>query len=395
MKVKNKLLFFIVIFIVIFYLLVHFFDDIEIFRVTKNKIPKNFKENIKLFFPKKIQDERNLWRSYVYRSIDILNKANFSFKINSNEKLKEFRNLIIEDYILEEDQVKFSQLKIIKDNSYYEKIKNQLNDTNIFEVSYYNMDHYGIHHRSKNNCDNYELIIYISGHTNSAYENKSFLEFKKNVLNNCYDVLVLGSTGFGLAEISENNFPGQPLNFDKSSIHEIFQYYSDPKFPNKKPLSLMLSGNYYLIKKFIKQNKNYEKIFMVGLSGGGWYTTFLSSIITEINSSYSIAGTQPLVFFVNPLSNEGDWEQHSSSIFKIIDYVDLYLLSTLDKNFKNSRKHFQIYNDQDPCCFTLEVSTKIKKIFNNLNIPNLNIVIWNNNGHSILVKDLIKLLNKS
>ena len=65
---------------------------------------------------------------------------------------------------------------------------------------------------------------------------------------------------------------------------------------------------------------------MVGLSGGGWYTTFLSSIITEINSSYSIAGTMPLIFYLDPLINAGDWEQHTSSIFKIIDYVDLVIL---------------------------------------------------------------------
>jgi hypothetical protein len=394
MKIKYKLFIFFII-AIIFYLLVHFFEESEFFRAPKSKIPTNLKENIKLFFPKKIQDERNFWRSRVYRTVDILNKANFSFKINSNEKLKEFRKIIIEDYILEEEQVKFSQLKIIKNNSYYQKIKNQLNDTNIFEVSYYNMDHYGIHHRSKNNCDNYKLIIYVSGHIDSAYENESFLEFKNNALNNCYEILVLGSTGFGLAEISENSFPGQPLNFDKSSIHEIFQYYSDPKFPNKKPLSLMLSGNYHLIKKFIKQNKNYEKIFMVGLSGGGWYTTFLSSIITEINSSYSIAGTVPLIFYSNPLYNDGDWEQHSASIFNTIDYVDLYLLSTLDKNFDNSRKHFQIYNNEDRCCFTLSISSKLKKIFDTLNVTNFNIVIWNNNKHSLLVKELMKLLRES
>tara|TARA_B100000787_G_scaffold122811_1_gene92343 strand:+ start:88 stop:1266 length:1179 start_codon:yes stop_codon:yes gene_type:complete len=392
MKIKYKLL--ILLIIVIIYFLVHFLEDNGFFRLSKTKIPTNLKENIKLFFPKKIQDERNLWRSRVYRTVDILNKANFSFKINSNEKLKEFRKLIIEDYILEKEQIKFSQLQIIEEIPDYKKIKSYLYDTNIFKVSYYNMNHYGIHHRSKNNCDNYKLIIYANGHSNSAYEHNDFLELKENALNNCYDLLVLGMTGLGFNKIYESSFPGQQLDFDKSS-HEVFKTYFDPKFPKKKPLSLMLSGNYHLIKKFIKKNKNYEKIFMVGASGGGWYATFLSSIITEINSSFSIAGTAPLIFYSNSLKNDGDWEQHNASIFNTIDYVDLYLLSTLDKNFDNSRKHFQIYNNEDPCCFTLSISSKLKKIFDTLNVPNFNIVIWNNNKHSLLVKELMKLLRES
>ena len=389
-KLKHKLLILLPI-LILFYLLISILEEKQFLSTLKNKIPTEVKENIKLLFPKKIQEERDYWKSLVLKSGYIMDKLNLSFNINSIEKLKEYRELINEDYILEEEQIKFSKLKTLEEIPYYKEIKNHLSNTSIYSVKYYQMSHYSILHPSKNICENYQLIIYANGHSNYAYQDESFLEFKKNVLNNCYDLLVLGMSGLGYNEISENSFPGQQLDGDKSS-HEIFKTYFDPKFDTKKPLSLMLTGNYYLIKKFIKQNKNYDKIFMVGLSGGGWYTTFLSSIITEINSSYSIAGTMPLIFYLDPLINNGDWEQHTSNIFKIIDYVDLYLLSTLDKNFENSRKHFQIYNDKDDCCFTISASSKIKNFFDKQNVPNLDIIIWNNNSHSLLVKELIQLI---
>jgi hypothetical protein len=100
----------------------------------------------------------------------------------------------------------------------------------------------------------------------------------------------------------------------------------------------------------------------------------------------------PLIFYLDPLINVGDWEQHTSNIFQIIDYVDLYLLSTLDKNFENSRRHFQIYNDKDDCCFTISASSKIKNFFDKQNVPNLDIIIWNNNSHSLLVDELTQLI---
>ena len=133
---------------------------------------------------------------------------------------------------------------------------------------------------------------------------------------------------------------------------------------------------------------------MVGLSGGGWYTTFLSSLIPEINSSYSIAGTAPLIFYAI-FDNHGDWEQHETSIFKEITYVDLYILSTLDENFNSNRKHYQIYNHNDPCCFGSDTSKYIDRIFKDLNIPNFEVLIWKNNKHSILIDEFMELLNSS
>ena len=79
-----------------------------------------------------------------------MNNLNLSFKINSIEKLKEYRKLIIEDYILDEEQIKFSKLQNIEEIPYYKEIKNHLSNASIYSVKYYKMRHYSILHPSKN-----------------------------------------------------------------------------------------------------------------------------------------------------------------------------------------------------------------------------------------------------
>ena len=148
----------------------------------------------------------------------------------------------------------------------------------------------------------------------------------------------------------------------------------------------MLSGNYYLIKKLIKQN-NYEEIVMVGLSGGGWYTTLLSSIITEVNTSYSFAGTFPL-FFKIFYAHIYDWEQIDSSLHEDVDYNSLYILSTLDEEYKITRKHYQVYNSKDPCCFGDPAAKILRDIYENQDIKNFKISVIDNNEHSIDTKFL-------
>ena len=138
----------------------------------------------------------------------------------------------------------------------------------------------------------------------------------------------------------------------------------------------MLSGNYYLINFFLSDSA-YDEIYIVGISGGAWYTTFLSSIIPEIKTSYAFAGTFPLILrlFSN---NKGDWEQSQSSVYEEIDYWDLYLLSTLDKFNKQNRKHFQVYNKLE-----WYLASMTKGASDNLGSPNFNVESLNIDKHII------------
>lgn len=383
------------IFLILLWNYVNLNEDKSSFLIKiKNNISPELKNNIKMImFPQKIKKEAQKFYNFILKNEKIITQANFTFKLNSKNTLSKLRNLMIEEYILDKEQVAYSTI----DNQ--DQIFKNLNDltierdiTNIFSIKYYDLKHYSIFHKSPYKCDKKRLFIYANDHSSVAYQNQYFLDFKKIASERCYDFLILGMSARGYNVVEQNSFPNQSEEIDKTS-HEIFKTFYDPRFPQKKPLSLMLSANYYFIKEFIKNHNHYDKILMGGISGGGWTTTFLSSIITEIDASYSIAGTQPLIFYTNSFSNMGDWEQIDSKIYDKLDYVDLYLLSTLDNNLNTTRTHYQIYNDQDTCCFLGPTSKKIKEIFDDLNVENFKVLIWKNNAHTILPKKFLDLID--
>lgn len=94
-------------------------------------------------------------------------------------------------------------------------------------------------------------------------------------------------------------------------------------------------------------HNNYSKIGMSGISGGGWTTTIVSAIEPRINKSYPVAGSLPL--YLRPASASwGDWEQHYPAFYRVANYLELYILGSLEK----SRTQLQILNTYDPCCFS-------------------------------------------
>ena len=96
--------------------------------------------------------------------------------------------------------------------------------------------------------------------------------------------------------------------------------------------------------KNILLKKNYDKIILTGISGGGWYTTLLTPIINEIDISISFSGTKPLHYVYYRCCH--DWEQKYSSIWKGFNYEDFYYMSTfrLKNNSIFRRKSYQIYD---------------------------------------------------
>ena len=194
----------------------------------------------------------------------------------------------------------------------------------------------------------------------------------------------MSDKGFNKTGIS---FPGHDK---KIKNHSTFKNFFDPNIPEKKPLSLMLSGNFYLIKNLIDTNK-YENIYLVGISGGGWYATFMAALIPEIEKSYSFAGTFPKMLWIFKI-NRGDWEQSQSEIYKEIDYWNLYKLSTLDENYNQNRFHYQIYNKNDPCCFMSPYADMMYSAANKINDANFTVLLSDLYVHEIdkefLFKDL-------
>ena len=86
---------------------------------------------------------------------------------------------------------------------------------------------------------------------------------------------------------------------------------------------------------------------MIGLSGGGWTTVVYSAIDERISNSFSVAGSAPFYLRVD-LRDIGDYEQTNIDLYQNVNYLELYVLSA----YGDGRKHVQIFNKNDPCCYS-------------------------------------------
>ena len=328
-----------------------------IYFVTKqefihNKLYRSITKSISLNLKLKIINS-NLVKFFYVKLLTPNTKNAFKSNPQKTEKL---RNIFREKYLLESDQVKINKTN-------FENINNGTFEFNpegkfeIFEAKYYGIKEYAVleHNSKKKN----NLLIYHQGHRGNPYKFSNFIEIKNHYKEKGFDVLALSMPVLGFNK-TQVNFPGMDEELGK---HEIYHSFHDPLNPKKKPMSAFISGNYYLIKKIISE-KEYEKIYYIGISGGGWFVTMLSSFITEIDKSYSFASLVPLA--LRYIGVKGDWEASKSKFYKDISYYDLFKLTTLDEKFQTNRYHTLVYNKYDDCCFGKPWSTIMRDVGINL-----------------------------
>lgn len=97
---------------------------------------------------------------------------------------------------------------------------------------------------------------------------------------------------------------------------------------------------------------HYTRIFMLGVSGGGWATTVYAALDPRIERSYPVAGSLPFSMHRrHPVSGKdhsfGDYEQRVTGLYRIATYLDLYVMGAAGTN----RRQLQILNKYDQCCF--------------------------------------------
>jgi hypothetical protein len=95
----------------------------------------------------------------------------------------------------------------------------------------------------------------------------------------------------------------------------------------------------------------YRAMHMTGRSGGGWATTVYAALDWRIQRSVSVAGSLPMELRTPELDGTddiGDWEQYAAYIYKLLTYQELYEAAG---GIDDSRRHVQIYNEFDICCF--------------------------------------------
>jgi hypothetical protein len=117
-----------------------------------------------------------------------------------------------------------------------------------------------------------------------------------------------------------------------SSGHPI-RYFLEP---------VMIMVNYL-------KSLNFDQIMMIGISGGGWTTTLCAAIDTRIAKSFPVAGSLPFYLRSRDLHNKswGDYEQYVPEIYRVANYLDLYIMGAFGEN----RNQLQILNQYDSCCF--------------------------------------------
>ena len=241
------------------------------------------------------------------------------------------------------DQIPYSSTLLIDKNIIDERYQNISNLKSIYRLDIgmeYNINSIAYLFLPENS--NNKLIIYHQGHGGDFVNGKDNIDF---FLDQDYTVLA-----FSMPLLGMNNQPIIDLD-----------HFGKIKFTNHKQLQFLESSDFSPVKFFIEpigvslnyldENFDFDSYYMMGISGGGWTTVLFSAIDDRISQSYSVAGTIP-IFMRSDSKNIGDYEQIIPELYRITNYLELYILNS----YGDDRIHVQIFNNNDPCCFSGNIS---------------------------------------
>ena len=185
---------------------------------------------------------------------------------------------------------------------------------------------------------NQKLILYHHGHDGDFILGSDTIQF---FLERNFTVLAMTMPLVGM-----NNQPIIGIDgFGEMKLisHDQFNLLEKNKFNPMKlfihPIQVNLN---YLDKEY-----DFKRYSIIGLSGGGWTGLVYSAIDDRISDSFSIASSLPFYLRVD-VRDIGDYEQTNVNLYKITNYLELYVLA----GYGDDRKHIQIFNKNDPCCYS-------------------------------------------
>lgn len=185
------------------------------------------------------------------------------------------------------------------------------------------------------------LLIWHQGHDDDLAGTGGY-DTVAQFLEQGYDVLASWMPLLGENTLTEPLYIGDCEVF--LGGHDDFACAETDNFAPIKyfvePVAVAL--NYALAERVVND------VIMIGLSGGGWTTTLYAAVDPRVRVSIPVAGTLPMYLRQAPYESDvGDWEQYASSLYDVVDYLDLYILGA----YGPDRKQVQILNKFDDCCF--------------------------------------------
>jgi len=232
--------------------------------------------------------------------------------------------------------------------------------------------------------NNNKLVIYHQGHDGDFILGKNTIQF---FLNNDYSILA-----FSMPLVGMNSQPIVDLpNMGKLKLttHDNLKFLESDQFA---PIKYFVEPIAYSL-NYIDMNYDFDTYYMIGISGGGWTTSFYSSLDPRIEKNYPVAGTSPLYLQFGDPHNMGDYEQTLPHLYNMQNYLDQYIMAS----YGNGREQLQIFNKNDPCCFSgtgyITYEDEIKERLSKLGSGNFSVFLDENNKyHSISNKSLEVIL---
>jgi len=185
---------------------------------------------------------------------------------------------------------------------------------------------------------NEKLILYHQGHGGDFLLGKDTIQF---FLDRNFTVLAMAMPLLGMNNQPVVEIDG--LGKIKLISHDQLRLLEANNF---NPMKIFLDPIRINL-NFIEMEYDFKQYSMIGLSGGGWTTVVYSAIDERISDSFSVAGSMPFYLRVDD-RDIGDYEQTNIDLYQNVNYLELYVLSA----YGDGRKHIQIFNKNDPCCFS-------------------------------------------
>ena len=297
-------------------------------------------------FPYEVLDSSKdvLFEQKTIQNNQFVNQVDVSslIKINSESDINQKRDFLIEHFW---DAGSFMR---VKDKAQLPKVETDISDSNYEDFqNLKRIDRltvemeYGINSISYlfiPEQTNEKLILYHQGHGGDFLLGYDTIQF---FLDRNFTVLAMAMPLLGM-----NNQP----------VVEI-DGLGEMKLTSHKKLRLLEANNFNPMKlfldpiqvnlNFLAKEYNFKRYSMIGLSGGGWTTVVYSAIDERISDSFSVAGSIPFYLRVDS-RDMGDYEQTNIALYQNVNYLELYVLGA----YGDGRQHIQIFNKNDPCCFS-------------------------------------------